>query len=111
MRFTTPTTTVLRGALLLLAVLFLSACARERKPSAPTLVEVPVAVMQTIPEDRIKPLAIENQLPPGNVPNGAIEDRLLRCEAVVERANADRCWIRCRQGGLSRDECEGVCDE
>jgi len=65
--------------------------------------------MQRIPDERIAPLTIEARMPDGRVPNGALEDRLLRCEAVVERADADRCWIRCRQDGATRAECEEVC--
>lgn len=64
-------------------------------------------VRQEIPDERIDPLTLENRLGE-TVTNGDIESRLLRCESVIERANADRCWIRCRQA--ERGECSELCE-
>lgn len=97
------------GALLACVALSLTGCALGREPSTPTLIEVPFPVVQRIPEQRIEPLILPNRLP-GQMTNGDVEARLLDAEEVIQRANADRCWIRCRQDGLNRRQCEDQCD-
>ena len=60
--------------------------------------------IQKIPEKRIEPVYLENRLPDGDMPSGAVEDRLKRCEDKIIEVNADRKWIRCRQEP-ERSEC------
>lgn len=65
-----------------------------------SVVEVPGPTqIQRVPDERTDPLVIDHEYPPGELLCGHIEDRLLACEATVERANADRDWIRNRQYG------------
>lgn len=59
--------------------------------------------MIRIPDERIEHLVLKNEYPEidstsdPRLPNPALEARILACEAVVARANADRAWARDRQ--------------
>lgn len=95
-------TTVLRGALAVCVTLLLSACASPPPPRV-IPIDVPMPVLQRVPNDKIDPLVIEHELPDGDLHGRDVEARLLACEAAVTQANADRAWIRERQARRSGD--------
>lgn len=93
-----PTTIALNGGLLLSALLSLTGCVSA--PPAPTvrIVEVPVETLTKVPAARTEPIVVEGYAD-GPITNGDIDERMQRLEEAVERANADREWIRNREGG------------
>lgn len=61
-----------------------------------TTIEVPVPVLQRVPENRTAPIRVP-EYPEGVITNGDLERRILDLEALIERCNADRQWIRNRE--------------
>lgn len=95
-------TNVKNGVLAGCAILLLIGCATQPPPRA-ILIDVPLPVLQRIPEERLRPLEIDHEYPDGYIFGPDVERRLLVCEATVARANIDRAWIRERQ-----DEARGL---
>lgn len=61
-------------------------------------------MLQRIPDERVDPLTVTNDLPPdGDATNGQLEQRIEKLEQAVQRANADRAWIRNRQKQRGND--------
>ena len=98
MKSTGPTRHALTGALPLSALLLLTACATP-VPEVRT-VEVAVPVIQRVPDNRVGELALP-AWPAGQITNGDLERRILQLEELAGRCNADREWLRNRQGGGS----------
>lgn len=62
------------------------------------LVEVPVPVIQRVPEARTTPIRVPKY--PEVVTNGDLERRILVLEELIQRCNADRSWIRGREDAV-----------
>lgn len=65
-------------------------------PDVRTVTET-VAVMVAVPDERTVPLTLR-PYPPGPITCDMLEDEVLYLEGVVGKANADRAWIRQREG-------------
>lgn len=86
-------TCVENGLVFLFVLILLTACAGPQKIITRTeVVEVPVPVIQQIPERRTMPLVVP--LLPLGATNSDLAETLASCYDVLHAANADRAWIR-----------------
>jgi len=92
-----PMINAVPGALLLCALILLTACA-PRETRQLELVEVPTPVLIPIPSERVEYLALPDY-PSAPLANGALERYTDGLEDIAARCNIDRQWIRNRQAG------------
>ena len=92
-----PMTNAKRCAAALCALLWLSGCvSRAPLPDVETVTET-VPVMVGVPDARTVPITLR-PYPPGPLTCDMLEAEVLYLEGVVGKANADRAWIRQREG-------------
>lgn len=78
---------------------------RETVPEIETVTETVETIVQ-VPATRTDPLILR-EYPEGVLYCSDLEDEILYLETVVDRANADRAWIREREGEVIRGSNDG----
>jgi len=66
------------------------------------VVQETIETIVEVPAQRTEPLVLR-EYPPGPLSCAYLEDEILYLETVVDQANADRAWIREREGELIRE--------